>query len=117
MHYFEDLTVGYRSHIGSYVMQLDEMIALATRKSATMLGFGFASGLPYALLLGTLNAAIGDLDRRRVEPLQVQTRIVAQGVEHRLQAVGPFGMVVARPVVEHISVRIERNRHPRDPSL
>lgn len=31
MHYFEDLPVGYRSHIGSYVMQLDEMIALATR--------------------------------------------------------------------------------------
>ncbi|WP_421847930.1 AmpG family muropeptide MFS transporter [Novosphingobium sp.] len=37
------------------------MIALATRKSATMLGFGFASGLPYALLLGTLNAWLGEV--------------------------------------------------------
>lgn len=37
------------------------MVALATRKSATMLGFGFASGLPYALLLGTLNAWLGEV--------------------------------------------------------
>jgi PAT family beta-lactamase induction signal transducer AmpG len=37
------------------------MIALRTRKSATMLGFGFASGLPYALLLGTLNAWLGEV--------------------------------------------------------
>lgn len=34
--------------------------ALATRKSATMLAFGFSSGLPYALLIGTLNAWLGD---------------------------------------------------------
>ncbi|HEX5257336.1 MAG TPA: MFS transporter [Sphingomicrobium sp.] len=34
--------------------------ALATRKSATMLGFGFSSGLPFALLIGTLNAWLGD---------------------------------------------------------
>ena len=37
------------------------MIALRTRKSATMLGFGFSSGLPYALLLGTLNAWLGEV--------------------------------------------------------
>ena len=37
------------------------MVALATRKSATMLGFGFSSGLPYALLLGTLNAWLGEV--------------------------------------------------------
>ncbi len=37
------------------------MIALATRKSATMLGFGFSSGLPYALLIGTLNAWLGEV--------------------------------------------------------
>lgn len=37
------------------------MVALGTRKSATMLGFGFASGLPYALLLGTLNAWLGEV--------------------------------------------------------
>ncbi|WP_225206857.1 AmpG family muropeptide MFS transporter [Novosphingobium huizhouense] len=35
-------------------------IALAQRKSATMLGFGFSSGLPYALLIGTLNAWLGE---------------------------------------------------------
>jgi MFS transporter, PAT family, beta-lactamase induction signal transducer AmpG len=34
--------------------------ALATRKSATMLAFGFSSGLPFALLIGTLNAWLGD---------------------------------------------------------
>ncbi len=37
------------------------IVALATRKSATMLGFGFSSGLPYALLLGTLNAWLGEV--------------------------------------------------------
>ncbi|MDF8333444.1 AmpG family muropeptide MFS transporter [Novosphingobium cyanobacteriorum] len=35
-------------------------IALSSRKSATMLGFGFSSGLPYALLIGTLNAWLGE---------------------------------------------------------
>ncbi|WP_068074196.1 AmpG family muropeptide MFS transporter [Novosphingobium lentum] len=35
-------------------------IALQSRKSATMLGFGFSSGLPYALLIGTLNAWLGE---------------------------------------------------------
>jgi len=34
--------------------------ALSTRKAATMLGFGFSSGLPYALLIGTLNAWLGE---------------------------------------------------------
>src|SRR3954452_23879780 len=34
--------------------------ALATRKAATMLAFGFSSGLPYALLIGTLNAWLGE---------------------------------------------------------
>jgi len=34
--------------------------ALRTRKSATMLAFGFSSGLPYALLIGTLNAWLGE---------------------------------------------------------
>lgn len=34
--------------------------ALANRKSATMLAFGFSSGLPYALLIGTLNAWLGE---------------------------------------------------------
>jgi PAT family beta-lactamase induction signal transducer AmpG len=34
--------------------------ALATQKSATMLGFGFSSGLPFALLIGTLTAWLGD---------------------------------------------------------
>src|SRR3954454_16791204 len=36
--------------------------ALATRKSATMLAFGFSSGLPFALLIGTLNAWLGDAE-------------------------------------------------------
>jgi len=36
-------------------------IALQSRKSATMLAFGFASGLPYALLIGTLNAWLGEV--------------------------------------------------------
>ena len=35
--------------------------ALKTRKSATMLGFGFSSGLPFALLIGTLNAWLGEV--------------------------------------------------------
>ena len=34
--------------------------ALGTRKSATMLAFGFSSGLPFALLIGTLNAWLGE---------------------------------------------------------
>jgi PAT family beta-lactamase induction signal transducer AmpG len=34
--------------------------ALATQKSATMLGFGFSSGLPFALLIGTLTAWLGE---------------------------------------------------------
>jgi PAT family beta-lactamase induction signal transducer AmpG len=36
-------------------------IALQTRKSACMLGFGFSSGLPFALLIGTLNAWLGEV--------------------------------------------------------
>jgi PAT family beta-lactamase induction signal transducer AmpG len=36
-------------------------VALQNRKSATMLGFGFSSGLPYALLFGTLNAWLGEV--------------------------------------------------------
>ena len=35
--------------------------ALRTRKSATMLAFGFSSGLPFALLIGTLNAWLGEV--------------------------------------------------------
>ena len=35
--------------------------ALRNRKSATMLGLGFASGLPFALLVGTLNAWLGEV--------------------------------------------------------
>jgi PAT family beta-lactamase induction signal transducer AmpG len=35
--------------------------ALSTRKSATMLSFGFSSGLPFALLIGTLNAWLGEV--------------------------------------------------------
>ncbi len=36
-------------------------VALQTRKSASMLAFGFSSGLPYALLIGTLNAWLGEV--------------------------------------------------------
>lgn len=36
-------------------------VALATPKSASMLAFGFSSGLPYALLVGTLNAWLGEV--------------------------------------------------------
>jgi PAT family beta-lactamase induction signal transducer AmpG len=36
-------------------------LALANRKSASMLAFGFSSGLPFALLIGTLNAWLGDV--------------------------------------------------------
>ena len=36
-------------------------LALAHRKSACMLGFGFSSGLPFALLIGTLNAWLGEV--------------------------------------------------------
>src|SRR5918998_4032060 len=34
--------------------------ALRNRKTAIMLVFGFAAGLPYALLIGTLNAWLGE---------------------------------------------------------
>src|SRR3954466_13336122 len=34
--------------------------ALANRKGAVMLAFGFSSGLPFALLIGTLNAWLGE---------------------------------------------------------
>ncbi len=37
------------------------LAALQNRKSATMLGFGFSSGLPFALLIGTLNAWLGEV--------------------------------------------------------
>jgi len=33
---------------------------LGSRKAACMLGFGFSSGLPFALLIGTLNAWLGE---------------------------------------------------------
>ncbi len=36
-------------------------VAMQNRKSATMLAFGFSSGLPYALLIGTLNAWLGEM--------------------------------------------------------
>ncbi len=36
-------------------------VALRSRKSASMLALGFSSGLPYALLIGTLNAWLGDV--------------------------------------------------------
>ncbi len=36
-------------------------IALQNRKSASMLGFGISSGLPFALLVGTLNAWLGEV--------------------------------------------------------
>jgi PAT family beta-lactamase induction signal transducer AmpG len=36
-------------------------VALKSRKSASMLAFGFSSGLPYALLIGTLNAWLGEV--------------------------------------------------------
>src|SRR5204862_6434253 len=35
--------------------------ALSTRKAAIMLAFGFSSGLPFALLIGTLNAWLGEV--------------------------------------------------------
>ncbi|KUR74090.1 hypothetical protein [Novosphingobium sp. FSW06-99] len=36
-------------------------MALVSRKAGIMLALGFSSGLPYALLLGTLNAWLGDV--------------------------------------------------------
>lgn len=36
-------------------------LALQNRKSACMLGFGISSGLPFALLVGTLNAWLGEV--------------------------------------------------------
>lgn len=35
-------------------------VALGSRKAGTMLALGFSSGLPYALLIGTLNAWLGE---------------------------------------------------------
>jgi len=35
--------------------------ALQTRKAATMLAFGFSSGLPFSLLVGTLTAWLGEV--------------------------------------------------------
>ena len=36
-------------------------VALTSRRAGTMLAFGFSSGLPYALLLGTLTAWLGEI--------------------------------------------------------
>ena len=36
-------------------------VALGNRKAGSMLGFGFSSGLPFALLIGTLNAWLGEV--------------------------------------------------------
>jgi PAT family beta-lactamase induction signal transducer AmpG len=36
-------------------------VALKNRRSATMLGFGFSSGLPFSLLVGTLTAWLGEV--------------------------------------------------------
>ena len=36
-------------------------LALRSRKAGSMLGFGFSSGLPFALLIGTLNAWLGEV--------------------------------------------------------
>ena len=35
-------------------------VALRNRKTGIMLVFGFAAGLPYTLLIGTLNAWLGE---------------------------------------------------------
>jgi len=35
-------------------------VALTNRKTAVMLAFGFGAGLPYTLLIGTLNAWLGE---------------------------------------------------------
>ena len=43
--------------------------ALATRKSATMLAFGFSSGLPFALLIGTLTAWLGEVGVKQGETI------------------------------------------------
>jgi len=37
------------------------LTALRARKSSAMLAFGFSAGLPYALLIGTLNAWLGEV--------------------------------------------------------
>src|SRR3569833_1437905 len=36
-------------------------VALQSRKAATMLAFGFSSGLPFSLLVGTLTAWLGEV--------------------------------------------------------
>jgi len=36
-------------------------VALRNRRSATMLAFGFSSGLPFSLLVGTLTAWLGEV--------------------------------------------------------
>ena len=36
-------------------------VALGNRKAGSMLGFGISSGLPFALLIGTLNAWLGEV--------------------------------------------------------
>ncbi|MES2137261.1 MAG: hypothetical protein V4502_09425, partial [Pseudomonadota bacterium] len=51
--------------------------ALATRKAATMLAFGFSSGLPFALLIGTLNAWLGDREGHVLVTWKNQTRMEA----------------------------------------
>ena len=52
-----------------------------------------------------------DLDHRRVERIERQIRIVVQRVQHRPQAFRALHVPIARPVVEHVKVGIEDDRH------
>jgi hypothetical protein len=54
---------------------------------------------------------VGDVDHRRFQRLQVEGGVVVQGVDHRLQPLGPLGVTVARPVVEHVGMGKQRDRH------
>src|SRR5205814_2669122 len=58
---FDDL-IGEGEHVAGQRPKGWKLLkaALATHKSATMLAFGFSSGLPFALLIGTLTAWLGE---------------------------------------------------------
>ena len=54
---------------------------------------------------------VGVVDQRRVARLEVQIRGVFQGPGDGGQPLGPLGMARARPVVQHVGVGVEGERH------
>ena len=56
---------------------------------------------------------VGLLGLRRGEGLEIERRVIAQGVQHRAKALRPLGVAGARVVAGHGGVGIECEGHRR----